>query len=96
MLKILRSTNGEVVFILSGRIEAEDVVELERLFTLEMADRQLALDLKDVTLVDPEAVKFLLLCETHGVKLENCPEYIREWMNRESSRGTREYGNRSN
>lgn len=75
------------MFILSGRIEAEDVVELQRLFTLEAGDRHLALNLKDVTLVDPEAVKFLSLCEAQGVKFEDCPAYIREWINRENSGG---------
>ena len=38
MLKIVRSVNGKVVFILSGRIAAEDVAELQRLFALESED----------------------------------------------------------
>jgi hypothetical protein len=96
MLKILRSANGKVVFILSGCIEAEDVVELEQLFALEMNDHQLVLDLKDVTLVDPDAVKFLARWEANGVRLENCPAYLRKWIVREGSRDTgpeREYSN---
>jgi hypothetical protein len=88
MLKILRSANGKVVFILSGRIEAEDVVELERLFALEAIDQHLVLDLKDVTLVDRDAVKFLARWEADGIRLENCPAYIREWIERERSRNT--------
>ena len=47
MLRIQRSANGKVVFTLSGRIEAEDVQELHRLFSLETGDRHLVLDLKD-------------------------------------------------
>jgi len=82
MLKIQRSQNGRVVFTLSGRIEAEDVVELQRLFALETAAYQLVLDLIDVTIVDREAVKFLARCEADGIELENCPLYIREWINR--------------
>jgi hypothetical protein len=39
MLKIQRSSNGKVVFILNGRIEVEDVAELQRLFDLETFDR---------------------------------------------------------
>jgi hypothetical protein len=88
MLKISRSANGKVVFVLSGRIAAEDVAELQRLFALESDDHHLALDLKDVTLVDPHAVKFLVRCEADGIKLQNCPEYIGEWIQRERVRGT--------
>jgi hypothetical protein len=80
MLKIRRSQNGQVVFTLSGRIEPEDVVELRRLFTLEAAGYQLVLDLADVTIVDRDAVKFLGRCEADGIKLQNCPLYIRDWI----------------
>lgn len=86
MLKIQRSSNGSVVFILIGRIETEHVAELQRLFSLEKADHQIALDLKDVTLVDRDAVKFLSECEGDSVTLKNCPAYIREWLDRERNR----------
>jgi len=86
MLKIRRSANGKIVFTLSGRIEIEDVAELQRLLALELSDRNLALDLADVTLVDREAVKFLAHCEADSIKLENCPPYIREWIQRENAR----------
>jgi anti-anti-sigma regulatory factor len=89
MLKIRRSANGKVVFTLSGRIEIEDVAELQRLLALESPDRNLALDLADVTLVDREAVKFLAYCEADSIELENCPPYIREWIQRETSRNNR-------
>jgi len=29
-------------------------------------------------------VKFLALCETESIALQNCPAYIREWIERES------------
>jgi hypothetical protein len=83
MLKIQRSTNGRVVYTLSGRIEAEDIVELQRILNLETENDQLALDLKDVTLVDREAVKFLARCEADSITLENCPAYVREWIGQE-------------
>jgi hypothetical protein len=38
---------------------------------------------RDVRLADRDAVKFLRDCEADGMKLENCPEYVREWMDRE-------------
>jgi hypothetical protein len=89
MLRIQRSANGKVVFTLSGRIEAEHVEELQRVCFLETVDRLLVLDLKDVTLVDRDAVKYLARCEANGVKLENCPAYIREWIKRERGRNGR-------
>jgi hypothetical protein len=84
MLRIQRKANEKVVLILSGRIEAEDIDELRRLFELEDPGRKIALDLRDVTLVDRDGVNFLAVCETDGIQLENCPAYIREWIGRES------------
>jgi hypothetical protein len=89
MLKIQRSANGKVVFTLSGRIEAEDVTELQRLLDLEGDADHLTLDLRDVTLLDRDAVKFLARREADGVQLDNCPAYIREWIERETERKNR-------
>jgi hypothetical protein len=89
MLKIQRKANGRVLFTLSGRIEAEDIDELRRLLKLEDASRRIALDLRDVTLVDRDGVKFLDVCEANDIELENCPAYIREWIGRESGRARR-------
>jgi ABC-type transporter Mla MlaB component len=83
MLKIQRATNEQVVFTLSGRMDAENVAELKELIESEAGGRRVVLELSDLTLVDREAVKFLERCETESVKLENCPAYIREWIARE-------------
>jgi hypothetical protein len=80
MLKIQRSSNPEVVFSLSGRIETQEVAELERLFGLEAVGQDIALDLREVTLLDRDAVKFLARCKAERIKLDNCPAYIREWI----------------
>ena len=90
MLRIQRSANGRVVFKLSGRIEGEDVKELRELFALETAGQQLVLDLRDVTLVNQDAITFLGSCEADSIKLENCPAYIREWINQARGRTRRE------
>jgi hypothetical protein len=95
MLKIQRKANGRVFFALSGRIEAEDIDELRRLLELEGAGSHIALDLKDVTLVEDDAIKFLTDCEADSIKLENCPPYIREWIERESGRPKRKNNERS-
>jgi len=60
-------------------MDAEGVAELERLFKAETNGRRIVLDLKDLTLVDREAVIFLAKCEA-DVQIKNCPPYIREWM----------------
>jgi hypothetical protein len=80
MLKIQRKSNGKVVFTLSGRIEGEDIDELRRILELEGSGNHIALDLKDVTLVDREAAEFLAECEANGIQLENCPAYVRKRM----------------
>ena len=89
MLRIQRSANGKVVFTLSGRIESEDVAELQRLLDLEGEGDHLTLDLKDVTLLDRDAVKFLARREADGIQLDNCPAYIREWIEREKEHNSR-------
>jgi anti-anti-sigma regulatory factor len=82
MLKIRRSANGDVLFTLSGRLQAENVSELSELLAAEPKGRTLVLDLKDVVLVDREIVRFLRACEGDGIELRNCPPYIREWIAR--------------
>jgi hypothetical protein len=80
MLRIERSGNGEVLFTLSGRIETEEVKELQRLLALEVSGRQLMFDLEDVTLVNQDAVEFLARREASGIRLNHCPRHIRRWI----------------
>jgi len=86
MLRIQRSSNIKVVFTLSGRIETEELAELQGLIELEKAERRLVLDLEDVTLINREALKFLARCEADKITLRNCPAYIREWISKEQER----------
>jgi hypothetical protein len=72
MLKIQRATNKQVVFTLSGQMDAENVAELKALIELEVRGRHIVLELRDLTLVDRDAAKFLERCETNSIKLENC------------------------
>jgi hypothetical protein len=80
MLKIQRKEDGGAVFTVAGRLEPDTVGELFALLALEPAERALVLDLKDLVLVDREAVRFLRACEGRGILLRNCPPYIRVWM----------------
>ena len=86
MLRIRRSENGEVVFRLSGQMDEEAMAELETVINSEGSGRRIVLNLKDVTLVNENAVAFLELCESNSITLEKCPPYIREWINRQRQR----------
>ena len=47
MLRIQRTANGEVVFALGGRMDAENVGELITLLGSEVKGRRIVMDLKD-------------------------------------------------
>ena len=82
--RIEKSAQQEsVVFVLSGRVETGLTAELQKLLDLESEASEVVLDLKQVQLIDQETVRFLARCEAGGIKLENCPPYIREWIARE-------------
>ena len=84
MLRILKTSNGKVVFTLSVRIEVEDVEELHRLLALETPEHRIVLHLHEVALVNSEAVKLLAGCERAGIALGNRPAYIRKWIDQQS------------
>ena len=67
------------VFVLSGVLDTEHAMRLQELVSTAAAGR-IVLDLKDVTLVDRAAVKFLSRVEMTGTELVNCPEYVRSWI----------------
>jgi hypothetical protein len=77
---------GLVIFRISGQITGQEVDLLRAL--LEQEPRAPVLDLKDLLLVDREAVKLLTLRESNGVELRNCSAYIREWVTRERADGS--------
>ena len=88
MLRTRRTGNDRVLFILSGRIETtEDIEQLQQLLAVETCRRQMVLDLKDVMLVNQNAVEFLRRCEADGIKLENCPLHVRRWIDQVVDRG---------
>jgi anti-anti-sigma regulatory factor len=86
MFRIQRSADEKsTVFTLSGRIKAEGLAELQKLLESEASEHSLVLDLNEVKLVDRDVVSFLAGCERKGIKLANCPAYIREWIEREAA-----------
>jgi len=84
MWKVRRVDNrGQIVLKLIGRLEGDQLHELEEVLASESAVRGLILDLSDVRLVDQGAIYFLADCEARGARLQNCPGYIREWISAE-------------
>jgi hypothetical protein len=80
MFKVRRLADGEIILAVSGRLEAGAVHALSELIAWESPDLALVLDLKDVVLVDRESVDFLRHCQIRGIRLRNCPSYIRLWI----------------
>jgi anti-anti-sigma regulatory factor len=83
MLRIRSTVNGETLFTVSGRMDATNLVELKNLIDTEATGRRMVLDLKELALVDRDAVRFLKRCESNGIELRNSSAYIREWITRE-------------
>ena len=83
MLRITRKAAGEVIFKVSGQLNAENVAEIGTLIEAEKKGNRIVLELTDLRSVDGEAVKFLEQREADSIKLKNCSPYIREWIRRE-------------
>jgi ABC-type transporter Mla MlaB component len=82
-LRILRSSTPDaVVLALSGDIDREHITPLQE-FLANETDGRLTLDLQNVTIVDRAAVEFLARVEAGGVRLVNCPGYVRTWIGAE-------------
>jgi hypothetical protein len=82
--RIDRAVNTEslLVLLVSGQISGERVAILRGVLDGEPGGY--VIDLKNVDLVDRDAVKLLARSEAHGTELRNCPPYIREWVTRET------------
>jgi anti-anti-sigma regulatory factor len=87
--RIHQSTQaGASVFVLSGVLDTEHTSRLQELLAA-VSGRRIVLDLKDITLVDRDAVRFLAHAETSGTSIVNCPEYVRRWIAAENGGGDR-------
>jgi Zn finger protein HypA/HybF involved in hydrogenase expression len=82
MWRLEKSCDSHLLRV-SGRIDAEDIAELQ--MEMQVLSSPIALELGEVTLVDAEAVRFLAEAEAGGTELRNCPLFIREWIRRERS-----------
>src|SRR5271155_2391542 len=81
-LKIERdSRKGKTTIFLIGRFDSEHLEELKT--QISTSSPRIVLDLSEVTIVDVEVVRFLVVCKARGAKIVHCSRYIREWMVRE-------------
>jgi anti-anti-sigma regulatory factor len=78
MIERLAGVEHAVVLRVCGRIQLEHVRTLQEMIGQEGG--RAVLDLTEVTLVGRDAVKFLAACELKGIKLRNCPAFLREWI----------------
>jgi anti-anti-sigma regulatory factor len=77
---------GVVTLTLAGKCSGGSLGELRR--AIEKARRmqkQIIIDMSEVTLVDRPSLQFLAAQVRDDVKLINCPEYIEPWIERESA-----------
>ena len=80
------SEKQRVVLGISGRIKAEELLELQMAVSSEETPHsKVDLDLENVRLVDQQVVTYLACSEASGTRLRNCPSYIREWIEREKA-----------
>ena len=86
MLRVDRESDGQVIFVLSGGITAEDIPALKQLLESESGSSKITLDLKDVLQVNDAAIRFLWQCEIAGIALRNCPAFIRDWIQLQKGR----------
>jgi hypothetical protein len=77
------SAESLVVLFVSGCVTGEHVAMLRGV--LEQESGSFAIDLRNVLLVNRDAVKLLALSEAHGTELRNCSPYVREWVAREKA-----------
>jgi hypothetical protein len=85
-MKIEKASRGATTTIfLIGHFQSEHLDELKK--QLLDIGPQVSWDLKEVTIVDLDVVRFLGASEQEGAKLIHCPAYIREWILREQQCG---------
>ena len=75
------SGSKRTIVKLIGRIQTEHLSELRA--QLDAIAGSIVLDLGEVSLVNLDVVQFLSTCESQGIRLLNCPAYIRRWIDSE-------------
>jgi hypothetical protein len=64
-------------------MQTEDIEQFKQLLVAETPGKPLIFNLRHVTLVNQDAVAFLADCQAKGIKLEDCPLYVRNWIDQQ-------------
>ena len=76
-------TAGAVTLTLAGKCNGGSLGELRRAIDkARRLQKQIVIDLGEVTLVDRPSLQFLAEQARDDIKLINCPEYIEPWISR--------------
>ena len=79
-IETVRSADCTIINLI-GELKAEYLSELR--IQIEEAERKVVLGMEEVTLVDLDAIRFLIDCQMRGVQLRGSSAYIIEWIARE-------------
>jgi ABC-type transporter Mla MlaB component len=82
--KIIRELHPEleaVRLLLDGKFDEVALPELDQsIVEAKCEHKRIYIDLSEVTLVDRKAVQYFSEQAGDGVKLVNCPVYLRRWI----------------
>ena len=81
-LRIEKDSDGRTTTLrLIGRLRREHIEELQA--QIEAGGTSVALDLKEVTLVDLDVIRFLAASQAEGISLVHSSRYINNWIAKE-------------
>lgn len=77
-----------VTVLLNGNFSEDSLAALKAsLAEAREENREVVVDLSEVTLVDRKAVQYLVDQTSNNVKIVNCPVYLRRWITKVSDEG---------
>ncbi len=78
--------SDSLILAIAGNVSQEALPEIALLIDHGRRDHEkVILDLGEVTLIDPAAAQFFAEQFRGGVRLVNCPVYIRRWIARDTN-----------
>jgi outer membrane protein len=87
-IEIVAESSIEVVYRLTGKVDAARRVELAALLEeAKKARRKVVFDLEGVDAVDRDIVRFFVRGSGRQAHLLHCPAYVKEWCRAEAKRG---------
>jgi ABC-type transporter Mla MlaB component len=78
--------SDSLILAIAGNVSQDALPEIALLIDHGRRDHEkVILDLSEVTLLDPAAAQFFAEQFRGGVRLVNCPVYIRRWIARDTN-----------